>query len=77
MKLGVVILPTTTAVMQAEKALLKAGFEIKIVPTPREFSTDCGIAIRFDWKNVEKIRQTLASQAIVISAIHPLEDSKK
>ena len=76
MKQGVVIFSTTTGVMQAERVLLKAGFEIKIVPTPREFSTDCGIAIRFDWKNAEKIRTALGSQAIGISAIHPLDENK-
>lgn len=37
---------TTTNAMQAEK-LLKDAFSIAIVPVPREISSGCGLAIRF------------------------------
>lgn len=37
---------TTTNAMQAEK-LLKDIFKIAIMPVPREISSGCGLAIRF------------------------------
>ena len=37
---------TTTNAMQAEK-LLKDIFDIAIMPVPREISSGCGLAIRF------------------------------
>lgn len=38
--------PTTAAAMEAEK-YTKQFFHITIMPTPREISAGCGLAIRF------------------------------
>ena len=50
---GVVLFHTTSSVMRAEKLLAKEGYTVKLVPTPRQFSSDCGIALRFDWHQQE------------------------
>jgi|LSQX01.3.fsa_nt_gb hypothetical protein len=47
MTFGVVLFPTTTSAIRAEKILIKAGLAVKLVPTPRELSSDCGISLRF------------------------------
>ena len=55
---GVILFQNTTAAMRMEKALKAAGFTVQLIPTPREFSADCGIALRFfrpDHKKIEKI----------------------
>jgi len=72
---GVVLFHTTSAVMRAEKLLIKGGFAIKLVPVPRQFSSDCGIAIRFDWSQYEALKSTLEKAGIEYAAIHFL-DSK-
>lgn len=57
MSQGVVLFHTTTSALRAEKILQKAGLSVKLIPTPRELSSDCGIALRFellDWERVEK-----------------------
>jgi hypothetical protein len=59
MSFGVVLFYTTSSVMRAEKVLLGKGFNIKLIPTPRQFSSDCGIALRFDWDEYDRIRQVL------------------
>jgi len=59
MKYGVILFSTTSSVMQSEKILLKAGFVIKLIPTPREFSADCGISIRFEWDQNAQIKALL------------------
>lgn len=41
--------------MRAEKLLIKEGFSVKLIPTLREFSSDCGIALRFDWSEQDKV----------------------
>jgi hypothetical protein len=58
--------------MQAEKILLKADFVIKLIPTPREFSADCGISIRFDWDRNAQIKALLEKEKANYEAIHPL-----
>ncbi len=56
--------------MRAEKLLIGEGYSIKMVPTPREFSTDCGIALRFDWADYERVKAVLGAATVEIHAIH-------
>jgi hypothetical protein len=69
---GVILFHTTSSVMRTEKLLLKAGFKIKLIPTPREFSSDCGIAVRFEWDHCEQIKLLLEGEKIEFEAIYPL-----
>ncbi|MGD0751542.1 MAG: DUF3343 domain-containing protein [Anaerolineales bacterium] len=48
-KYGVILFHTNSSAMQAEAILVRAKQEIKLIPTPRELSSDCGISLRFDW----------------------------
>ena len=70
---GVVLFHTTSAVMRAEKLLIKEGYPIKLIPTPRQFSSDCGIALRFDWNHCDKIKSVLDEARVEFSAIHSLD----
>jgi hypothetical protein len=67
---GVVLFYTSSAAMRSEKVLLKDGYNIKMIPTPRELSSDCGIALRFDWQNHESIKQTLIAAMVEFDSIH-------
>ncbi|MFC2060515.1 DUF3343 domain-containing protein [Chloroflexota bacterium] len=69
---GVILFHTTSSVMRAEKLLLKAGYTTRLIPTPREFSTDCGIALRFNWIQYEKVRAILNTARLEIYAIHQM-----
>ena len=70
---GVVLFHTTSAVMRAEKLLGKEGYSIKLIPTPRQFSSDCGIALRFDWNHGEMVKSVLDEAKVEFDAIHFLE----
>ena len=70
---GVVLFYTTSAVMRAEKLLLKEKFSIKLIPTPRELSSDCGIALRFDWVQYEQVKSVLDGAGLEIASIHQIE----
>ena len=67
---GVVLFHTTSAVMRAEKMLVKGGYSIKLIPTPRQFSSDCGIALRFDWKQGEQVKTMLDEARVEFDTIH-------
>lgn len=69
---GVVLFHTTSAVMRAEKQLLKAGISVKLIPTPRELSSDCGIALRFDWSQCSAVKPMLETLGVEIQSIHHL-----
>ena len=64
MSQGVVLFHTTTSALRAEKVLQKAGLKVKLIPTPRELSSDCGIALRFDLADREVLEKTLAGAGV-------------
>jgi hypothetical protein len=58
--------------MRTEKLMLKAGFKIKLIPVPRQFSSDCGIAIRFEWEHCEQIKMLLEEKKVEFETIYPM-----
>jgi len=58
--------------MRAEKVLLKAGLAVKLIPVPREFSSDCGVALRFAWEQHDQVQGTLNTAQIEIAGCHRL-----
>jgi len=69
---GIVLVHTTSAAMRSEKVLLKAGLSVKLIPTPRQFSSDCGIALRFSWEHVELVKTLLTTAQVEVAGIQPL-----
>ena len=70
---GVILFHTTSAVMRAEKLLIKAGYDTKLIPTPRQFSSDCGIALRFAWNQIEQVKAVLEKDKVEFDTLHPLD----
>jgi len=69
---GVILFHTSSSAIRAEKLLKKAGHSIKLIPTPREFSSDCGVALRFDWADYEQVKLILDTAHLEINAIHQM-----
>ncbi|MFO7697531.1 MAG: DUF3343 domain-containing protein [Anaerolineae bacterium] len=69
---GVVLLPSTSAALRSEKVLLRAGLEVKLIPVPREISSNCGIAVRFVWPEREQVETVLGAANVEIDSIHRL-----
>lgn len=70
MSQGVVLFHTTTSALRAEKILQKAGLTVKLIPTPRELSSDCGIALRFELSDRVEVEQRLTGAGLEIET-HP------
>ena len=73
MRYGVILFHTTSSVMRAEKLLKRAGHNIKLIPTPRQFSSDCGISLRFEWPGHEEIVSLLEEANVEYDVIHEME----
>ena len=69
---GVVLFYTTSSAMRAEKTLRKENLTVKLVPTPRDLSSDCGIALRFDWDQAEKVESALDEARVEIEGIYEM-----
>jgi hypothetical protein len=60
----VVTFYSTSVAMRAEKVSKGAGCTVKLIPTPRHLSADCGTALRIEDKDVEKIRKLFTSSKV-------------
>jgi len=69
---GVVLVPSTSAALLGEKVLARAGLEIKLIPVPREISSNCGIAVRFPWAQRARVEAALAASGVQMDAVHRL-----
>ena len=70
---SVLLFHTNSAVLRAEKILLRENFIIKLIPVPRQLSSDCGIALRFDRSLETHVRKTLEAAGVPIDSCHPLD----
>jgi len=56
---GVVLVPSVSHALRAEKVLVSAGLTVRLIPTPRQLSSDCGTAIRFPWDLRDAVQRAL------------------
>ena len=68
----VVLFYSTSNALQAEKLFKKTGVGIKLIPVPRQLSSDCGICLRFDRPDEPRVKAILEKKQIEIQGIHPI-----
>ncbi|MDF1554889.1 MAG: DUF3343 domain-containing protein [Deferrisomatales bacterium] len=56
---GILIFHSIHRVMRAEKDLKSAGFDVRLLPVPRELSSDCGLSLAFCWGDWSRVRGEL------------------
>ena len=70
---GVVLFHSVSHALHAERIVMRAGFKIKLIPVPRQLSSNCGTALRFLWPDEPAIRQALEEARLEIEGTHKLE----
>jgi len=55
----------------AERLLKAAGIVIKMIPVPRNLSSDCGVCIRFSPQDQQAVQDALSGR-VETGGIHPL-----
>ena len=73
MSLGVVLFASTHFAIRAEKIAKAKGFTVKLIPVPRQLSSDCGVCLRFSWDLKSKIEETLNHAGVQMEGIHCLD----
>jgi len=58
--------------MRGESLVRAAGLGCKLIPVPRELSSDCGTALRFAWPDRDTIAALLEEAGLEHEGIHPL-----
>ena len=71
---GVILFHTTASAIRAEKLLASHGLRVKLVPPPRDLSSDCGIALQIKWEDQGTAQRLLAESNLEIDSIHRFND---
>jgi hypothetical protein len=69
---GVILMPSTGHAVRAEKILTGAGIEARMIPVPRNLTSDCGVSIRIRHEDREWAQATLAENRVPFERYEPL-----
>lgn len=72
-----ILFPSYTSGLALEKLLKQEKIKYTIVPTPRELTVSCGICIRFNKEDEERIVRIIEENSITTKGIHSLEKKYK
>lgn len=71
---GYVLFYTSAAAFRAEKLSLAAGIPgARLIPTPRELSSDCGVALRFTLEPGRNEAMRAAMEQLLLDRSIPFE----
>jgi hypothetical protein len=71
-KMYVALFYSTSLAIRAEKIAKNAGIDVKLIPTPRHLSSDCGTALRFRAKDKDIIIKVFEEAKLDYDRISPL-----
>ena len=69
---SIILVPSTNHAMRAENILKKANVSCKLIPVPRQISSDCGVCIRIQTNEKQSVLKILKSSNLDIEGIHDL-----
>lgn len=67
---GVIIFNSVHRVMKAEKLLKATGLDVRIMPVPRQLSSDCGLSIAFRLEDVSGVVTALTSGGLTPEGVY-------
>jgi len=69
---SVALFDSTSQVMRGETLLGQAGVRVKMIPTPRQISSDCGLALRFNREEAERVVTILSENSVPVRGDYPV-----
>jgi hypothetical protein len=69
---GVILTYSTGHSLRAEKILNEAGIETKMIPVPRNLSSDCGVAVRIRRQDRESALKALGENGVPFDRYEPM-----
>ena len=66
----IVVFNNTIGAIEGEKVLKAEGLSVTIMPTPSIITQSCGISIKFDEEDLDKIRLLIEKDALHIKHVY-------
>lgn len=60
---------TSNHAFRAEKLLMRDRIPCKLVPVPRQFSSECGVCLRIDLAQADEVKERLGAALVEIDSI--------
>lgn len=76
-KFGILTFKATAHALMAEKALEQGEKVFMIMPTPREISISCGLAVKVYPEDLEETRNYLEQNKVAIEGIYLIDRQDK
>jgi hypothetical protein len=67
---GIVTFNSTHHAIKGESAFKSSNMAFKTIPTPREITLSCGLSIRFDLNDLEKVKNLVEDGDLSIKGIY-------
>ena len=68
-----ILVHSTSHAIQIERLMREAGLTVKLIPTPRHLSSDCGSAVRIDAGDQARCAQLLSDANVAIDRLEMLD----
>ncbi len=69
---GIILVYSTSHAIKGERVLKEAGIPHKLIPVPRQISSDCGSCLRVNLENLAKARELLAAAQVGVEGAHEI-----
>ncbi len=69
---AVILVHSTSHALRAEKVLQEAGIGCKLIPVPRQLSSDCGVCVRIGRADQEAALRALDAVQVEIEQVHDI-----
>ena len=69
---SVVIFYSTSAAIRAESLAKRNKLMVKLIPVPRNLSSDCGICLQFNNEDKQRIKEILVERKIEYDDIYEI-----
>lgn len=79
--MNVITFKSTHHAIKTEKKLKDVGIDIRMIPTPREITASCGLSIKFEDKDSDRIQDIVnnmvQNEEIAINGIYKITRTKE
>lgn len=73
---GVATFKSTHHAIQAEGVLKENDIFFKTIPTPREITFSCGLALLFALDDVERVKELIVKDKLIVDSVYNYTKSK-
>lgn len=69
---SVILVHATSHALRAEKLVKQAGTACRLIPVPRQLSSDCGVCLRVKQADRDRVVDTLRENHVEMERVHDI-----